>query len=347
MTEYVWDGYQVLNEAVLWGYSAWGTSPEHQMRQRSLLPRPLTSWMALLKDYEYLRIVGPTDQSAPLTTRLASQDLLDRSAILSLIDQACARNGVDRLRIYDALRLPSTAIRLAYRLTRVAARSLGLSSTEVALCLVLLRISSIPLLRNRQCELCFRVAFPGEDRCQSHSRSKSLNFPNAIQNARAARKVFEKSAEIRTQAKRLHLGDRTDAVAGAIFYLAVDAPYVWLFDVQISLRRCPLVRELLSVSSSVNTPLEFLLDLKEKIDPDEWRTLHWPKKILLAERWLEMIHEVAPGHPPRGANQKTKQLIERASVLLAQGLGKAEVADHLGVSRENLYKSLSRYGKDI
>lgn len=345
---YVWDGYQVLNEAVLWGNHCWGSSPEQQACQRRLLPRPLTSWMVLLTDVDYLRSGGPTNQNAPLATHLANQDLLNREDILRLINDACVRHGLSRTHIHDALRLPSTAVRLAYRFTRIAARSLGLSSPEVALSLLLLRISSIPLLRKKQCELCFRVAFPGEERCQSHSRSKSLNFPHAIQDARAARKIIEKSADLRNQAKRLtYVGDRIDAVAGAIFLLPVKVPYEWHLNVQLSLQQCPLVRQLLSVSPALASPLELLLDLKRALDPDEWKASGWPNKIYIAERWLEMIRTVAPGGPPKGANQKTRQLIEKARDLLGQGFDTAEVARQLGVSRANLYKSLSRYNNLI
>jgi len=310
-----------------------------------MLPRPMTTWWPSMVDWEEVRRHGPLSLSKPpLNTRFSPSDKLTRGQLRQLIARACATNLLDLCRVDNALRHPASTVRLAYLMTRKAAVRLGINSSEVGLALALFRIAAGPLLIRRQCALCFRVAFPGRMRCRYHTRSKVVEPQGAVQNARTARAIFEESKSIRDEAAAISfVCGQEDRLVGAMFRCPAQASGAWHDAVQLALGKSPLVRDLLNVPASRLGPPELFRKLRQALDPDEYVVLAWPKKIVLAQRWLELEYKVAPGGPPTGARHQTLERVRLAQTMLNAGMDTVAVAAELGISPANLYQILSRY----
>jgi hypothetical protein len=345
VSEMVWDGFQFLNEAVLWGNHAWGTKPQHRSRQQRWLPRRLTQWLPQLVDWKYMMEAGAKTGGGPaLSTSFGNKSEFSRSEWLTLIQRRCRQHGIDWLPVAAGLRDPATAVRLAYHFVRLSAARLGVSSPEVGLSLAVLRLAAGPLLRQRQCQVCFRVAFPGKQRCRFHSRSKHLGVEDANQASRTARLVARQHSEIRERGQRLmYCAGRERILAGAIFALPVLDVASWKTEVLTALSASDRVRSLLQADVLSISPRRLVSELRLAVDPDNMDALFWPDRIGIAERWLQASGAVAPGGPPRGARAATIARVARAKEMLKLGLSVDEVAGQLGLTVANTYQMLHRY----
>jgi hypothetical protein len=231
-------------------------------------------------------------------------------------------------------------------MTLIGSARRGIDSKEVAIALAMFGLASRALLKERECELCYRIAFPGLTRCRFHTRAKVVEYGRVVQDARTARMIFEATTAIRAEAASVrYRRSRERRLAGAIFRLPIEASDVWHFNVQMALRKSPLVERLIGQPAELLEPIDLLRELRQVIDPDELEVGVWPRKILWAQRWLEFAEAVAPGAPPKGARLPTKERLRTAEVLLKSGMTAAQVAEKLKITRTNLYQILHRHGR--
>lgn len=341
----VWVGYQLLNEAVLFGSGAWGSSLEQRSRQRRHLPRPLNIWMPALVDGRYITSARLKLHGPALHTQVASGDRFPREEWLTRIRRQCRSHELPSEIVESALRHPASTLRLSYRLARLSAARLGMKSPEFGLALAVFRSAATPLISRRQCQVCFRVAFPGTVRCRVHSRSKLVALPDANQSSRAARMALEQLPGFIKRSKlAFRAVHRPALLAGVLFPKTIRDSGDWRDNVVDALAEAPHVVKLLGQSHLSWSPARLLAGLRGAIDPDEWRVDCWLEKIGLAEEWLGAVSRIAPGGPPKGPRSSTLELLMQIEDLLVNESSVKTIALTVGVSTANVYQMLHRHG---
>ena len=344
--DFVWEGFQMLGEAVMWGCQAWGADPEKLALQRKLLPRPLDLWWPVFLDADFRKRAVLKMQAPPLMSLLSQSGYLDRVDWLSEIRSMGRLHRLSASRVEDTLRHPASTCRLAYRLLRLAAARGALHSREVGLSLATLRCAAGPLLRRRTCQICFRVAFPGLQRCRLHSRSKLLATDKAIQAARTARIIAGQTGDLRKKSDRMARdARREDLLAGVLFTSHLRRPAEWRADVLDALSMAPRTSGQLSKGFRSLTAVALLGELRRNVDPDYWPTERWADRIDLVERWFDAAHAATPGGPPRGPRPSTLERVTQIEDLLMNGFSVEAAARHLGMQQANAYQLLHRYGR--
>ena len=346
--DFVWEGFQLLGEAVMWGRHAWGAEPEKVALQRRLLPRPLDLWWPVFLDADFRKRAALKMHAPPLLSLLSHSGYMERVEWLQEIRRMARLHRLPNSRVEDALRHPAATCKLAYRLLRLAAARGALHSQEVGLSLATLRCAATPLLRRRTCQICFRVAFPGLKRCQFHSRSKLLATDKANQAARTARIIAGQTGDLRKKSDRMARDSRReDVMAGVLFTSHLQAPLEWRADVLDALSVAPRTSEQLSRGFRSLTPVALLGELRRKVDPDYWPAKRWADRIDLIEAWFDAEHAAAPGGPPRGPRPSTLHRLGQLEDLLMNGHSVATAADRLGMQPANAYQLLHRYGLKV
>lgn len=342
----VWDGYQLVIEAVIWGWEVAEGDQHLDSRRRRHLPRPLKWWWPTRLDREYAQRVGLRSGDAPLFTKLGRGQDMGRDEWLVEIQRACAGHGIAPERIDRALRHPATTAYWAYRLAKLAAARLGVSSREVGLALAVLRLAATPLLKRRLCELCFRVAFPGLNRCRLHSRAKVVAREGSVQASRTARLVQQQQppATRRAAMAQVRGVSRESIMAGVLFQFPRSDPQEWRLEVVDTLSRAPHAQRALISTYRTLSPVALLAELRACIDPDHWPVTDWDDTIELADAWLSIAEQVAPGGPPSGPRASTADRVAAIEDMLVAGHAIHDIAAKLSMSSSNVYQLIQRYG---
>lgn len=250
---------------------------------------------------------------------------------------------------------PKEAVRAGYRLLRATWKKHGRDSLAFAKALIFFGLGARPFFAPLQCQLCYRLAIPGLNRCHLHSRAKSLRtdfYGDAnlqSQRARTGRKVmkrlFEKALRLENTYPDTFPLMEPEALTNILWtdYMNQDVVrkqvLAALSEAPIITTRLPHDFFALDFSVQIET-------LRATLDPNQDSVRLWPETIREAKKWFEEERKVSPGRQPKGMREKNRQVVAKARNLMSAGTSRTDTAKILGISTNYLTKLLQRDRKN-
>jgi hypothetical protein len=245
---------------------------------------------------------------------------------------------------------PGKTSRLGYWACVKASKRNGIQSDEFNRALALLAIGSLGTQLLQRCEKCFRKAIPSLKRCAVHSQShgawsEDVESENKRRvNTRTAELIMAELGDL-GQAKDIPAAklSRASALHGAVFDKPLGSVEDWMVAMSLALNKARAVPDLPPADFKISETAYVLATLRRVVDPLERDPWAWPKKIVLAGRWIPLQTIHAPGSPPTGPQPKTLARLARVNELRSQGMNDEQIAVEIDMSVRALKLMLTRH----
>lgn len=346
------DGYDAVDNAVVFrAEKSRGANFDSEVYRR-LLPIPVAEWAPYLTSTGHPMTDAPLAFHLPTLMDFVTCQVLRRNKLVDYLSELSSYDDLGLPIITKVFADPKETVRTAYRLLKSTGKRQGRDSLAFAKALILFGIGSRPFFTPAYCELCYRLAITGIDRCYLHSRAKSLRtdfYGDAnvqSQRARTGRKVMRSLYE--KEPRPIYPYPSTmpllqpEALADLLWTNTDLDQQALQMEISFTLSEAPLVAKKLPHDFlQFEFPVQIEI-LKKVLDPEQDGIRLWPDTIVHAQKWLVEENAISPTLHRKGMREKNLQLIESARQFILEGFSRSEIAKRLGISPNYLTKLLQR-----